>query len=152
MTTHPVTYDETNPDEIAALFIGRRIVQAEMGRYDYPNRSEWSEPAEGRLVLDDGTVLYLTGHEGGCSCSAGDYPLTRVAAVDNIITSARVEAKPTDDSSDSPDEGAYRIFVFANNEEINVAEFVGSDGNGYYGTGFSLTVVPADPTTTGDPS
>lgn len=135
------TYTEDYPDEIAALFVGRRIVSAEMGVFDYPNR--WGEKAEGRLLLDDGTVLYLTGNDGGCSCSAGCYPLARVATVDNVITSARVEAKPVGDDFDSYDDGTYRIFVFAENQEINVAEFVGSDGNGYYGTGFSLTVVPA---------
>lgn len=148
-----VTYTEDNPEEIAALLVGRRIVSAEMGNFDYPGRASWDNHAEGRLVLDDGTTLYLTGHEGGCSCGAGDYPLERVAAVDNVITSARVEAKPT--GNDYPDYedysgGTYRIFVFAENEEINVAEFVGSDGNGYYGTGFSLTVVPQSVASSGD--
>lgn len=138
------TYNEDNHEEIAALLVGRRIVAAEMGRFDYPGRNDWTEWADGRLTLDDGTALYLTGHEGGCCCGAGDYPLTKVATVDNVITSARVEPDPTgDDHGDG--EGSYRIFVFAANEEINVAEFVGTDGNGYYGTGFSLTVVPADP-------
>lgn len=136
------TYTEENPDEIAALFVGRRIVSAEKGNFDYVGRSSWDNHAEGRLVLDDGTVLYLAGHEGGCSCGSGDYDLSKLAAVDNIITSARVEASPDGDDLDG--EGRYSIFVFADNEEINVAEFVGSDGNGWYGTGFSLTVVPAD--------
>jgi hypothetical protein len=44
-------------------------------------------------------------------------------------------------SEGNKDYGTYRIFVFADAVEINVAEFVGSDGNGYYGTGFTLTVV-----------
>lgn len=138
--TKPITYSETNEDEIAGLLVGHRIVQAEMGSFDYPN--QWGEKAEGRLVLDDGTTLYLTGNDGGCACSAGCYPLEKVAAVDNIITSARVECSPDNDYGDEGD-GTYRIFVIADNTEINVAEFVGSDGNGYYGTGFSLTVVRA---------
>lgn len=138
------TYTEENPDEIAALFVGRRIVSAEKGNFDYPGRSSWHDHAEGRLVLDDGTTLYLTGHEGGCSCGAGDYDLSSLATVDNIITSARVEAAPSGDDYGQYGDGRYSIFVFAENEEINVAEFVGSDGNGWYGTGFSLTVVPAD--------
>jgi hypothetical protein len=45
---------------------------------------------------------------------------------------------------DGPKEGTYRIYVIADAQEINVAEFVGSDGNGFYGTGFSLIVVPPD--------
>lgn len=133
-----VTYTEGNQDEIAALLVGRRIVQAETGAFDYPDRGWYAKP-EGRLVLDDGTVLYLAGNDGGCACDAGCYPLSKVASVDNIITSARVESSPAGDFDDG--EGAYRIFVFADNQEINVAEFLGSDGNGYYGTGFALTVV-----------
>ncbi len=133
------TYTEDNQAEIAALFVGRRIVSAEMGSFDYPGR-EWQDHADGRLILDDGTVLYLTGHVGGCSCGSGDYPLEKVAAADNIITSARVLASPDGDYEDG--QGRYAIFVFAGNEEINVANFVGSDGSGYYGTGFSLAVVP----------
>jgi hypothetical protein len=132
-------YTQDDGDAIAELLVGHRIVSAEKGDFDYPGRSSWDVRAEGRLVLDDGTTLFLRGNEGGCSCSAGDYPLEKVAAVDNIITSARVEASPEGDDVDG--EGAYRIFVFADNQEINVAEFVGSDGNGYYGTGFALTVV-----------
>jgi hypothetical protein len=144
--TEPETYTEDEADEIAALLLGRRIVTADMGTFDYPGRSDWDEPAEGRLVLDDGTVLYLTGNDGGCACDAGCYPLQKVATVDNIITSARVDRDPTGDAyddgdGDDPDAGTYRIFVFADAQEINVAEFVGTDGNGYYGTGFHLTVI-----------
>jgi hypothetical protein len=139
MSSEAVTYTESNSEEIAKVLVGRRIVEAEMGIFDHP-RSRWNK-AEGRLVLDDGTELYLTGNDGGCACSAGCYPLEKVATVDNVITSARVEAHPAGDDSDSYEDGTYRIFVFADNQEINVAEFVGSDGNGYYGTGFELTVV-----------
>lgn len=138
MTDKITTYTEDDGDAIAALLVGRRIVSAEMGSFDYPGRTSWDSPAEGRLALDDGRTLYLTGHEGGCACSAGDYPLATVAAVDNIITSARVEASP--DGDDLPGDGHYRIFVVADAVEINVADFAGSDGNGWYGTGFSLMV------------
>lgn len=136
-------YNEDDGDKIAELLVGRRIVHAEKGgEYpDYPAQFSWDRP-EGLLVLDDGTKLYLRGNEGGCACSAGDYPLERVAATENIITSARLHASPSGDGCDDDGEGVYRIFVFAGADEINVASFEGSDGNGYYGTGFALTVVP----------
>ena len=135
------TYEEHEQAEIEQVLVGRQIVQAEMGRFQYLGSAEsWRGPAEGRLVLDDGTTLYLTGNDGGCSCGAGDYDLSALATVDNIITSARVEALPGGDDGENY-EGTYRIFVFADNREINVAEFTGSDGNGYYGTGFTLSVV-----------
>lgn len=137
MTDMITTYSEGQADEIAAVLVGRRIVEAEVGTFDQPGG--WGSRAEGRLVLDDGTVLYLAGNDGGCACDSGCYPLSRVSKVDNIITSARVEASP--DGDDCHGDGAYRIFVLADNQEINAAEFVGTDGNGYYGTGFSVTVV-----------
>lgn len=137
--TETTVYNEDDADQIAALLVGRRIVSAEQGSYHLDGRYSWEREAEGRLVLDDGTILYLAGHEGGCSCGAGDYDLESVTAVDNVITSARVESSPSGDDEDG--DGTYRIFAIADNTEINVAEFVGTDGNGYYGTGFSLTVV-----------
>lgn len=135
------SYNEDDQGEIAALLIGHRIVAAEMGTFKLSGDDQrWGRRhAEGRLILDDGTELYLTGHEGGCACSSGDYPLEKVAAVDNVITSARVACSPAGDGEDG--DGTYRIFVIADATEINVAEFVGSDGNGYYGTGFELTVI-----------
>lgn len=135
------TYTHDDVSEIEALLLGRRIVQAEMGDFDYPGRERWDDKPQGRLVLDDGTVVYLAGNEGGCACSAGDYALSKVAAVDNIITNVRVEASPDGDDFESDAEGTYRIFVFADATEINVAEFVGTDGNGYYGTGFWLVAL-----------
>lgn len=138
------TYNENNAAEIAELLVGRRIVEAEMGKLDHPGLSRQSRygqvyyegrRAEGRLVLDDGTTLYLFGNRGCGGCESGHYPLEKLAAVDNIITAARVEF----DRADGED--AYRIFVVADAVKINVAEFVGSDGNGYYGTGFELHVV-----------
>jgi hypothetical protein len=47
-----------------------------------------------------------------------------------------------DDTVDREDTGGkYQIFVYADNEMINVATFTGSDGNGYYGSGFTFEVV-----------
>lgn len=136
------TYDEDNQDEIGSVLVGRRIIQAEQGSFDYPGRWGWDERAQGRLVLDDGTTLYLSGNNGWCSCGAGDYYLDKLSTVDNIITSVRVESDPRGDEEDG--EGVYRIFVVADATEINIAEFIGDDGNGYYGTGFNLTVVRSD--------
>jgi hypothetical protein len=136
------TYDETDGERIAQLFVGRKVVRAEKGAFPIPGADgSWNHSAEGVLELDDGTVLYLTGNDGGCACSAGCYPLAEVASVDNIITSAHVNADPDDDDSPLEHKGVYQIFVFADAKRINVATFEGSDGNGYYGTGFSLTVV-----------
>lgn len=104
-------------DAIVALLLGHKVERVD-------NET---------LRLDNGTSLTLKGNEGGCSCGAGDYELTELNGVDNIITNVEL--------LDDPDgEGAYRIFVFADNKRINLATFEGSDGNGYYGTGYSIKV------------
>lgn len=136
-------YSQNEGEKIAELFVGRKVVRAEMGSFPIPGAEDsYISAAEGLLVLDDGTELYLTGNDGGCACSAGCYPLAEVALVDNIITSAHVNADPSGDDDNGT--GVYQIFVFADAKPINIAEFRGSDGNGYYGTGFSITVRKAD--------
>lgn len=107
----------------------------------------------GNLTLSDGTVLKVWGNTGGCICGAGDYLLTELNDVDNVITNVEVEEQPNGDYLPCPEcgeegcfdhyglGGSYRIFVFAEDRRINLASFEGSDGNGYYGTGWWLTVL-----------
>jgi hypothetical protein len=117
--------DETNKDAIKDLLTGRRVQKI----------------GDDELLLDDGTVLTLTGHEGRCSCGAGDYDLVELNGVDNVITNVEFEDSPAGDDTDG--EGYYRIFVYAGNERINLAVFEGTDGNGYYGTGYWIAVKSA---------
>lgn len=117
------TYDENAKDEITALLVGRKV--------DKVN--------DDTLLLDDGTLLRLVGHDGRCSCSAGCYDLTELNGCDNIITKVEFEDDPGGDGYDHRD-GSYKIFVYAENQRINLATFEGTDGNGYYGTGYSITV------------
>lgn len=148
MTEHVKVLNEEDRDEIEALLLGRRVVSAE----------------EGKLVLDDGVVIEALGHEGGCSCGAGDYDLAVLNRVDNVITRVDFDYHPGEDEQyqfdwetgayrelaprcehpDNPPAGShtgfYRIFVYAEQELINLVQFNGTDGNGYYGTGFELRV------------
>ena len=125
-------YHESDQDGISELLEGRKVTKV----------------ADDHAVLDNGTVLKLIGHEGGCSCSAGDYDLTELNGIDNIITRAEIVAKPGSDYSDDPDgyEGYYEVFVYAENQRIKLARFEGTDGNGYYGTGFTILARIADTT------
>lgn len=128
-------YDE---DAIRELFMGRKVVAVEMfehrrqvdGRYNL---------AAGKLTLDDGREVFVAPNEGGCICSAGDYDLTSLERVENIITRVDVETPPEDKWGER--QGAYRIFVLAGHERINLMTVEGDDGNGYYGTGYELFVV-----------
>jgi hypothetical protein len=120
------THSEQDAAEIEKLLLGRRVVNAAL------------DGEIGRLWLDDGTVLRLEGNDGGCACSAGCYDLTVLSRVDNVIT--RVELHNSPDGDGLHGEGVYSIFVYADNEKINLATFTGSDGNGYYGTGYTIHV------------
>jgi hypothetical protein len=117
-------YDEKSGDEAyAELFIGRKVVEAR----------------DSHLLLDDGTALKVVPNDGGCSCGAGDYRISEMNTCDNIITGASLQ----ESSADGEDGHVYRLFVYAANDRINVLSVEGDDGNGYYGTGFTITVVPA---------
>lgn len=114
---------ETDQAEIVELLMGRRVEKVD----------------EETLLLDNGIRLTLWGHEGGCSCGAGDYELTQLNGIDNVIT--RVQLVDDPDGDDHPNgEGVYQIFVFAGDQRINLATFEGTDGNGYYGTGYNIKI------------
>lgn len=90
-----------------------------------------------KIVLDNGTVLLIEPNEGCDGCSAGwaemdidPYNLNIEAAVMNV------EYKDTDDiRSDS-----FKIFIYmADNTSITMEGNNGND-NGYYGSGFWVTV------------
>lgn len=133
-------YQEDDHEEMAEVLLGHRV-----------------EKVSGdHLLLDDGTTVRLVGHDGGCSCNSGCYDLTELNGVDNIITSVEFEDEPGEDGDTCPTcnesycygeaghvgsgNGTYRIFVFADNQRINLATFEGTDGNGYYGTGYHFLV------------
>lgn len=132
------TLNQNDQEEIARLLMGRKVVRVESQH----------------LVLDNGTVIRAIGNVGGCSCGAGDYDLSVLNTVDNIITRVDFDYHPdtneytvggvTDAKICNPEQedftGHYRIFVFADAQQINLMQFDGSDGNGYYGTGFELLV------------
>lgn len=114
---------EGDHDAITVLLLGRRVEKVD----------------DKTLLLDTGVRLILQGNDGGCSCGSGDYALTELNGIDNVITNVELINNP--DGDDHPDgEGVYRIFVFAENERVNLATFEGTDGNGWYGTGYSIEV------------
>lgn len=85
--------------------------------------------------------VYLWGNEGCGGCESGGYELTHLAFPnENIITNVKVVTGETDD--DDVWTTAYFLFVFYENEQINFATLEGTDGNGCYGSGFWVEVVP----------
>ncbi len=135
------TYDENDEAEIRALLLGRRIVAVQYGDTPRPDGQTWGNMPEGMLTLDDGTQVHVAPNDGACACGAGNYSLASLAAVDNVITSVRTAVEPHPDIPDDEDKNSYRIYVIADNVEINAVQIDGDDGNGYYGTGYELIVV-----------
>jgi hypothetical protein len=112
-------FDDT--DKIKKILVGRKIV----------------ETKGNRLTLDNGTELFIHPNDGGCSCGAGDYYLENINKFDNVITDAEVKVISLDNYDD---EKFYQLFVYSGGISTSVADIHGGDGNGYYGTGFSITV------------
>ena len=88
------------------------------------------------LLLSDGSTVELVGNAGCCAY----YDLTQLADCPNVVTNVEVYASPAGDYEEG--EGVYRLFVYADNQKINLATFEGTDTSGYYGTGFWLEIAP----------
>jgi hypothetical protein len=128
-----IGYTETK--KIETLLLGRKVVAATIGEIE----RGWGTEDGAILTLDNGAILHVIPNQGGCACSAGDYYVTALNRVDNVITGVAVHREITRPDDYEPDE-KYVISVFAGDERINVVEMDGSDGNGYYGTGFTIIV------------
>ena len=90
------------------------------------------------LYLDNGTELEICPNQGCGGCSSGWYSLVELNDCDNAIT--KVEFACDENTSNKYDDTSYKIFVFAENKKIKVLQVDGSDGNGYYGSGYSIIV------------
>lgn len=129
------TIYHSDKEQIVDLFVGKSVKKI----------------TDDQLVLSDGTVLQIVPNEGGCSCGAGDYELTELNEVENIITNVELveSSAPCNSTYCSDVEGScycetdqsYEIFVLAGDRRINLLRIDGNDGNGYYGTGFWIKVV-----------
>lgn len=107
-------------DEIKELLLYRKITKV----------------SDEKLSLDNGVELEIVANEGCGGCSAGWYGVSELNGCDNVITNVEFEGESLDDYG----EYSYKIFVYAENEKIKILQVDGDDGNGYYGTGYSIRV------------
>lgn len=114
------------------ILVGRRVVEAVQ---DNEN--------EGRLVLDNGQTIKVRANEGCGGCSSGWYWIERIASVDNVITSVREEVIAKHDENDRYYDEAYtfHIYVITAAGEVEMLTIDGDDGNGYYGSGYSIELL-----------
>ncbi|WP_198553693.1 hypothetical protein [Microbacterium hominis] len=125
-----IYYDDVT--SIAEAIVGHAIVGAE--------RVQGGSGEVSILTLDDATELHVFANEGCPECPAGEFGIDAIAAFPNVIT--RVEV--VDDRADRFGDDAMarlELNVYAQGASATVVEASGSEGNGYYGRGFTIVVV-----------
>ena len=127
MTTQEITLNQDSDD----------------GLYTQLLRGRYVTSIEGSIItLDDGTELHIYGNEGCGGCSSGWYWLEetfRQGTRKARIMSAYVAYDEDDTDEEAP--SVYTIFVMVdgNPTQLPLATVRGDNGNGHYGTGFTLT-------------
>ena len=95
----------------------------------------------GSLVLDNGILLYINPNIGCSGCGSGDYYLQHITSVNNAITNVEFIEEYDDDDFNYKH---YKIFVIADGMTTELLDVYGTDGNGYYGTGYTIDVYIPD--------
>lgn len=132
MTTQEITLDQSS----------------DAGLYTKLLRGRYVTSVEGSVItLDDGTELYIYGNDGCGGCESGWYWLEETFKQGS--RRARIMSAYVDyDEDDKEPPSVYTIFVMVdgNPTQLPLATVRGNDGNGYYGTGFTLTATVEKPT------
>lgn len=118
------TLCECNEKEIEELLLGHKVTVD-----DYDN-----------LVLDNGVVLQINPNIGCGACESGNYYLEHISSVNNAITNVEFVEEYDDDCYYEH----YKIFVIADGMTTELLDVYGTDGNGYYGTGYTIDVYIPD--------
>lgn len=109
-------------DKIKELLLYRKIVKV----------------SDDTLFLDNGVELEILPNEGCGGCSNGWYSISELNDCDNVITNVEFSCENIENGY--YDDTSYKIFVYAEDKKIKIVQVDGSDGNGYYGTGYSIRV------------
>lgn len=118
------TFCEQDEKKIEELLLGHKVTVD-----DYDN-----------LVLDNGVVLQIYPNIGCYGCESGNYYLQHISSVNNAITNVEFVEEFEDDCYYKH----YRIFVIADGMTTELLDVYGTDGNGYYGTGYKIDVYLPD--------
>lgn len=116
-------YEFYETDKIKNLLMYRKVVKV----------------VEDTLFLDNGIELEVVPNTGCGGCGSGWYEIVELNGCDNIITDVEFVREDIDDLT-SDNDTSYKIFVYAEDKKIKLVQVDGSDGNGYYGTGYSIVV------------
>lgn len=127
------TLNECDEKEIEEMLLGHKIV---------------ADENNDALILDNGVVLQINPNVGCYGCESGNYYLQHIASVNNAITNVEFVNDYEVNDDDYYDEEDYyqhyRIFVIADGVTTELLDVYGTDGNGYYGTGYKIDVYLPD--------
>lgn len=118
------TLCEQNEKEIEELLLGHKVTADD---YD-------------KLILDNGVVLQINPNIGCGACESGNYYLEHISSVNNAITNVEFVEEFEDDCYYEH----YKIFVIADGMTTELLDVYGTDGSGYYGTGYTIDVYIQD--------
>lgn len=118
------TLCEQNEKEIEELLLGHKVTADD---YD-------------KLILDNGVVLQINPNIGCGACESDNYYLEHISSVNNAITNVEFVEEFEDDCYYEH----YKIFVIADGMTTELLDVYGTDGNGYYGTGYTIDVYIPD--------
>ena len=118
------TLCEQNEKEIEELLLGHKVTADD---YD-------------KLILDNGVVLQINPNIGCGACESGNYYLEHISYVNNAITNVEFVEEFEDDCYYEH----YKIFVIADGMTTELLDVYGTDGSGYYGTGYTIDVYIQD--------
>lgn len=118
------TLCEQNEKEIEELLLGHKVTVDDCGN----------------LVLDNGVMLKINPNIGCGGCESGNYYLQHISSVNNAITNVEFVEEFEDDCYYEH----YKIFVIADGMTTELLDVYGTDGNGYYGTGYTIDVYIPD--------
>jgi hypothetical protein len=118
-----ITLEEYDEEQIKKLLMGRKV-----------------KVKGDNLILDNGIILEVEANEGCGGCSNGWYSITKLNEVDNAITNVEFVCDGDVEDKENYDDTSYKIFVFCEDTRIKLLQVDGSDGNGYYGTGYTIKV------------
>ncbi len=90
------------------------------------------------LSLDNGLILKIHPNEGCGGCSSGWYDISEL---NECPINAIMNVEFTEEEQNGYDDYVYKIFVLAEDQRIKLLEIGGSDGNGYYGTGYWIEII-----------
>lgn len=111
-------------DSIIDLFKGSSIVRVEN---------------DTTLYLSNGAVVDVNPNSGCWGCVSGNFSVSQLNQIENVITNVEVSKNQDPENQEKT---VYTIFVYteltAGKETL--VEVYGDEGNGWYGTGYTLEV------------